>query len=52
MPILDGFGAAREMREHEKVTDGLSKIIIGISASSESSGKNDARAAGNPNPNS
>jgi CheY-like chemotaxis protein len=35
MPVLDGFGAARGMREHERLSSSRAKIIIGISAAAE-----------------
>jgi CheY-like chemotaxis protein len=46
MPILDGFGATREMREFEKLTGAKAKIIIGISACSEQRSKDEALASG------
>jgi CheY-like chemotaxis protein len=46
MPVLDGLGAARGMREDERLSGSLAKIIIGISAVAEGNSCDDALAAG------
>jgi CheY-like chemotaxis protein len=46
MPVLDGFRAARGMREHERLSGSPAKIIIGISAVSEGTSCDDVLAAG------
>jgi CheY-like chemotaxis protein len=46
MPVLDGLGAVRGMREHERLSGSRAKIIIGISAAIGENSCNNALAAG------
>jgi CheY-like chemotaxis protein len=46
MPIMDGFEAARDMREYERLSGSRAKIIIGISAVFDGNRCDTALAAG------